>query len=417
MDVDQPAAATKPALPPAMAATAGKTVDEVWAELNKSPFFMTEMEENDETAALQALSYEGTPLENAADFKERGNECFRVRGYVDAREFYGKGVAVLVAEERKRKTETEEEQRTCQSETDDEKKTRQTEEKADDDDDDDDDDDNQTALQRHMLEALYVNRAACNLALGNHRSCYLDCAAALRLNPGNLKAYYRAARALLAVDRVRDAAEACAAGLALAPENGPLRTASADVASRTAALDARAADANARAADAARRARLVAVALAARNLPPLRASSTPPDADGLAVALVPDPDDARSALAFPTVLLYPLQLESDVIKAFVETESLQQHLAYVLPPPWDREGEYGAATDVSCYVETRHGGLLKMGKRVPLLKVLATGQVEIVDQMLRIFLLPTNKADGWVAEFKTQRAAQKGLDMTGITKG
>ncbi|RCI09731.1 hypothetical protein L249_4117 [Ophiocordyceps polyrhachis-furcata BCC 54312] len=355
MDAD-----TKPALPPAMASAAGKTVDEVWADLNKSPLFMTEMEENDDTAALQALSYEGTPLENAADFKERGNECFRVRGYVDAREFYAKGVAVLTT-------------------------TTTAADKRHDDDDDDDDNDEEKAT---MLEALYVNRAACNLELENYRSCYLDCAAALRLNPHNVKAYYRAARALLAVDRVRDAAEACAAGLVLDPDNGSLRAASAAVVGRKDALDAIARRRSARVDEAARRARLVAAALAARNVPPLRTSDRPPDADGLGIALVPDPDDPRSALAFPAVLLYPLRLESDVIKAFVETESLADHLQYVLPPPWDGEGEYGAAADVSCYVETRSGGLLKMGKRVPLLKVLATGQ-----------------ADGWVAEFKAQRTA------------
>ncbi|KAF4587448.1 tetratricopeptide repeat-containing [Ophiocordyceps camponoti-floridani] len=344
----------------------GKTVDEVWAELNKSPLFMTEMEENDDTAALQALSYEGTPVENAADFKERGNECFRVKGYVDAREFYAKGIVLLAAEEKKRTLDDDE---------------------------------------ASMLETLYVNRAACNLALGNHRSCYLDCAAALRLNRRNLKAYYRAARALLAVDRVRDAAEACAAGLTFDPENAPLKKAAVDVAARKDALEARSLETESRVARDRRRARLVAVALAARNVPPLRTSARPPDADGLAVALVPDPDDARSALAFPTVLLYPLQLESDVIKAFVETESLQDHLAYVLPPPWDQEREYG---DVTCYIETLDGGLLKMGKRVALIEVLATGKVEIVDQMLRIYVLPAGKADGWVAEFKAQKAAQSG---------
>ncbi|RDA91659.1 hypothetical protein CP533_0042 [Ophiocordyceps camponoti-saundersi (nom. inval.)] len=370
---------TKPDLPPAMASAAGKTVDEVWADLNKSPLFMTEMEENDDTAALQALSYEGTPLENAADFKERGNECFRVRGYVDAREFYAKGIAVLTAVKAVDKTDV---------------------------DDDDNDDEEEKA---NMLEALYVNRAACNLELENYRSCYLDCAAALRLNRRNVKAYYRAARALLAVDRVRDAAEACSAGLAVDPENASLRAASDAVVARKDALDAHARRLSARAQDASRRARLVAAALAARNVPPLRTSDRPPDADGLAIALVPDPDDPRSALAFPAVLLYPLRLESDVIKAFVETESLQDHLQYVLPPPWDCDGEYAAAKDVSCYIETRHGSLLKMGKRVPLLKVLATGQVEILDQMLRIFVLPTNKADTWVAEFKAQKAAEKGL--------
>ncbi|POR37201.1 Uncharacterized protein TPAR_02592, partial [Tolypocladium paradoxum] len=184
--------ATKPTLSPARNMTAGKTVDEVWAELNKSPLFMTELEENDDTAALQALSYEGSALENGADFKERGNECFKARGYVDAKEFYTKGILVLAAEERKR----------ARGEA-----TTSPEGEADSDD--------EIGRQRAMLEALYVNRAACHLGLENFRSCWLDGAAALRLNPRNVKACYRSARALLAVDRVAEADDVCARGLAL----------------------------------------------------------------------------------------------------------------------------------------------------------------------------------------------------------
>ena len=65
-----------PSRPPGLAAGHGRTVEEVLAEMNKSPLFMTTLEENDDVAALRALAYEGTPLENAGDFKERGNECF-----------------------------------------------------------------------------------------------------------------------------------------------------------------------------------------------------------------------------------------------------------------------------------------------------------------------------------------------------
>ncbi|KAJ2969765.1 hypothetical protein NQ176_g8501 [Zarea fungicola] len=82
-----PAEATKPSLPPGMALNSDKTTEEILADLEKSPLFMTELDEdNEDIMALQALSYEGSALENSADFKERGNECFKVRGFVDARE-------------------------------------------------------------------------------------------------------------------------------------------------------------------------------------------------------------------------------------------------------------------------------------------------------------------------------------------
>ncbi|PHH86265.1 hypothetical protein CDD83_10492 [Cordyceps sp. RAO-2017] len=132
--------------------------------------------------------------------------------------------------------------------------------------------------------------------------------------------------------------------------------------------------------------------------------------DGVGVALCPDPDDPRSALCFPTVLLYPLRLESDFVKAFAETETVDDHLAYVLPPPWDDAdaAEYAESAGVACYVETRDGGLLKVGKRVPLLKVLSTGRVELVDSLLRIFVVPVAKANDWVATFKADKAVRRG---------
>ncbi|KPM39796.1 hypothetical protein AK830_g6797, partial [Neonectria ditissima] len=182
---------TAPALPLAAAiakANRGKTVDEVVADLKKSPLFMTDLDDadpdNDDIAALQALAYEGTPLENGSDFKDRGNECFKIKGYADAKEFYTKGIAILSQEERKRSRGETANLLNAAAEP---------------------DSDDEIAQQRAVLESLYVNRAACHLALANYRSCWTDCAGAMRLNPGNVKAHYRSARALLAVGRIAEA--------------------------------------------------------------------------------------------------------------------------------------------------------------------------------------------------------------------
>lgn len=385
-DEAAPTEATKPDLPPAHALTSGKTVDEVWEDLNKSPLFMTDMtdlEESDDIAALKALAYEGTPLENGTDFKERGNECFKAKGYVDAKEFYTKGIAILFGEERKRRNG--EVTRNTDGEPDSEDEIRQ---------------------QREVLEVLYVNRAACHLSLSNYRSCWTDCAAALRLNPRNLKAYYRSARALLAVDRIAEADDVCARGLALDESNAALRAAADDIVKRAGELDARRKKEEERLATEKRRAMLVRAALKARGIP-TRTTPQPPEMEDVRLELVPDPDDPRSSLAFPAVLLYPLHLESDFIKAFNETQTLDDHLGYVFPLPWDREGVYTPA-GVECYVETREGGLLKMGRRVPLLKVLATGKVEVVDELVRIFVLPRAGAEAWVKEFKAKKAIERG---------
>jgi tetratricopeptide (TPR) repeat protein len=384
----QPIAAeeTKPQLPPAHAIASGKTVDEVWEDLNKSPLFMTDLdasEENDDIAALQALAYEGTPLENGQEFKERGNECFKIKNYVDAKEFYGKGIAILAGEERKRARGEQTKNQEGVIDTEEEIKN-----------------------QQETLEALYVNRAACHLSVKNYRSCWLDCAAALRLNPRNIKAYFRSARALLAVDRIEEADDVCARGLSLDESNASLRAVADDIIKRAKEIDARRKREAEREAKEKRRALLIKAALRARNIP-TRTTSQPPEMEDAGIALLPDPDDPRSTLAFPTVLLYPLHLESDFVKAFEETHSLEDHLSYIFPLPWGKEGAYTTA-GVEAFVETAQGGLLKMGKRVPLLKVLGTGKVEVVDEVVRIFVVPKDKAEAWTKEHKAKRAAEKG---------
>ncbi|KAI1096026.1 TPR-like protein [Rostrohypoxylon terebratum] len=371
-------AALLPELSPGRAMTEKKTVDEVVAELKKTPFFMTELEENDDTEALKALAYEGTPFEVGSEFKDQGNECFRAKRWADAKEFYTKGVLVLAAEERKR----------ARGETQDPAITAED-----------------IKNQRSVLESLYVNRAACHLELRNYRSCWLDCAAALRLNDKNVKAYYRSARAFLAVNRIEEADDACARGLALDENNKPLQAVAQDIVKKHSEITAKQNKEAERLAREKRREYLVKASLAARNIK-TRTTAQPPEMEDAKLQLVPDPDDPRSSLSFPAVLLYPVHLQSDFVKAFGEMESLADHLEYVFPLPWDTAKEYTLA-GVECYMETLSGGLIKVGKKVPLLKVLS-GNVEVVDEVVRFFVLPEAKAAAWVEEFKTKKAAEKG---------
>ncbi|KAI6093514.1 TPR-like protein [Hypoxylon rubiginosum] len=375
-------AAMLPELSPGRAMTSKKTVDEVVAELKATPFFMTELEENDDTEAFKALAYEGTPLEVASDFKEQGNECFRVKRWADAKEFYTKGVLVLAAEERKRAKG--------------EPNPKETQEDV--------------KSQRSVLESLYVNRAACHLELKNYRSCWLDCGAALRLNATNLKAYYRSSRAFLAVGRIEEADDACARGLALDENNGPLKAVARDIVKRSEEAAARQKKENERLMREKRRAMLIRAALKARNIK-TRTTAQPPEMEDAKLQLVPDPDDPRSTLSFPAVLLYPAHLQSDFVKAFNETDTLAEHLAYVFPLPWDAAREYTPA-GVECYMETLAGGLVKVGRKAPLLKMLSSANVEVVDEVVRLFVLPKEKAAAWVQEFKTKKAAEKGVAAT-----
>lgn len=360
------------------------------ADLNKSPLFMTDLEEdNEHLEALQALAYEGTPLENATDFKASGNEAFRERRWGDAREHYGRGVAVLTGEE-----------------------ARRAKGQPPRDNDPRGDEPAEVAAQRAVLEALHVNRAACHLELRNHRSCWLDCNAALRLNSRNLKAWYRGARALLAAGRVAEADASCAAGLAVDPDNKPLRAVAQDVAARAGAERRKVEEHERRRREEAERGAALRAALEARGIH-VRRSARPPDMGDASLELVetegaggPGGETSAAVLTFPTVLLYPAHYESDFIKAFSERESLMQHFGYVFPLPWDREGEY-SANGVECFMETTSGGLVRVGKKVTLLKVLSMDNVEVVDGVVKIYVVPKAKAEGWVKEFKAAKAKEK----------
>ncbi|KAJ5052422.1 uncharacterized protein L3040_002171 [Drepanopeziza brunnea f. sp. 'multigermtubi'] len=386
---------TTPALPPALAEIRDKSGPEMLADLNKLPLFMTDLEENDGLEALKALAYEGTPLEVAAGFKERGNESFKEKGWKDAKEFYGKGIDVLLIEVRKRqaKSKINEKSNGKGNGVEQEEAAAVVVDKE------------EVKREIAVLEACLVNRAACHLELKNYRSCTLDCGSVLRINPKNVKALYRSSKALLALDRIEEADDACARGLALDPNNKALQAVAQDLIKRHAVVAARKKKELKRAQRQRLEAVTLAAALKAREIK-TRKTAQPPEMEDAKIQLVPDPTDPTSTLTFPTVLLYPLHLESDFIKAFNEMEPLGHHLSYILPLPWDKAGEY-TPLKVECYMETVTGGLIKVGRKVPLLKVLSEGNVEIVDEVVKIFVVPKAGAEAWVKEFKMKKAAEE----------
>jgi len=376
-----------------------KSVEETAEELSKHPLFMTSLEdgateENEQLAALQALAYEGTPLENAANFKEQGNECFREKKWGDAREYYGKGVAILAQEERRRQRG---EKRKVKKEGTAKKGEEEWEEVEE--------DEETIKQERQLLETLYVNRAACHLALKNYRSCWTDCAAALRLNPKNIKAFYRSAKALLAVERVDEAEDSCRRGLELEPNNKALLEVSKEIGIVKEKIEKKRRAEEERLSKERKKKMLLKTALQARGIK-TRSTGKPPDMEDARIRLTPDELDPESSLEFPTLLLYPCHAESDFIKGFNERESLEQHFGYVFPLPWDKSGEYASNT-VECYMESVKGGLVKVGRKMSLLEVLSSGSVEVVDELVRVFVVPRGRAEQWVKEWKEAKAKRE----------
>lgn len=231
----------------------------------------------------------------------------------------------------------------------------------------------------------------------NYRSCIQDCASTLRINPSNVKAFYRSATACLALDRLPEAIDACERGLALDAQNAPLKALQTKITSRKDHIASVEKTRREREEKAASERATLKLALKARNIF-TRTTDQPPDLEDAAIKLA-NPMDPSSTITYPVILLYPIHSQSDFIKAFGETEKLGQHLEYIFPLPWDEKHEY-TVDNVEAYMETTAGGLIKVGKKILLGKVLGCGKVEILDGLVKINIVPKDKAAGWIEEFK-----------------
>ncbi|KAL2041807.1 hypothetical protein N7G274_005591 [Stereocaulon virgatum] len=377
---------TTPAMPPHMASVKSHTADEIVQMMNRTPLFMTSLEnagyedgENFELEAMRALQYEGTPSESAQGFKEQGNDMVKAKKWKDAKEFYTRGLVVL-SPNGKASLKLSHAAGDVPSTADEEAETRK---------------------ESEIEEACYVNRALCNLELKNYRSTTLDCASALRINPKNVKAFYRSSLALLALDKVAEASDACSCGLSLDPNNTALKSLKNKITDRQMALRVVQQKKQEREQRIQEEKLVLTAALRARNI---RTCTTaqPPNMEDAAIHLFPDPVSLKSTIMFPTVLLYPLHLQSDFIKAFSETDTLPQHLEYIFPLPWDEEHSY-TLQSVEYYMETGSGGLIKVGKNVSLGKVLGSDGVEILDGIVRINVVLKSEAKAWIEEMKARK--------------
>lgn len=141
-------------MPPTMARAKEIGVDELLAEMNRVPLFMTSLDETDgaegenvHLEALKALAYEGTRAEIAQNFREQGTEVIKTsKRYADAREFYSKAITAL----RNPPPEPDPEQGPSVIEIDEE-----AEEKK----------------EREIEEVCLVNRALCNLEMSSSALC------------------------------------------------------------------------------------------------------------------------------------------------------------------------------------------------------------------------------------------------------
>lgn len=221
------------------------------------------------------------------------------------------------------------------------------------------------------------------------------------MNPKNVKAYYRSATALLKLDKVPEAEDAASRGLAIDPTNKALQTIAAKVADRKAQIERIAAKRKAEEELTRKQNLVLSTALRARQIR-TRKTDQPPDMEDTRIRLVPDPLSPESSIEFPAVFLYPMDAQSDFIKSFSEMHSIVDHLDYIFPLPWDTKKEY-TINNVECFMQTVSGGLIKAGKKLPLLQILSGGKVEVVDELVRVYVVPLSKTGTFIAEMKARK--------------
>jgi hypothetical protein len=139
------------AMPPAMHSIRQYTADEVVSMLNRTPLFMTTLDEtngeggeNVELEALKALAYEGTRAEIAQNFREQGNDHARAKNWRDAKGYYDQALAALKSLNIKPQDSEESAAEIDVVELDEEK---------------------ERVKEKEVEEACYINRALCNLEL------------------------------------------------------------------------------------------------------------------------------------------------------------------------------------------------------------------------------------------------------------
>lgn len=279
--------------------------------------------------------------EIAANFKQQGNEAFKLgkKGYRDAVEFYTKGIAMKCSD---------------------------------------------TALNA----TLHVNRAAVNLELKNYRAVLNDCAEALKLDPKNVKAFYRAAKACLALGKLDEAKDAAKRGLEIEQDNAALKA-------ELDKVEAKVAEEKRKVAEKLQREREQKMAtlrlqqvLRQRNLrmrgkPKIKEAEVRLDAE-------------TNRLLWPVFFLYPEHKESDFVKAFDEADTLDEQIETMFehPAPWDKALEY-RPDNVEVYVEDADSDGKRLF-RIPtgklLVEILMSPKFIIVDGLPSFFVVPKSGA-------------------------
>ncbi|KAJ8558201.1 hypothetical protein K7X08_004967 [Anisodus acutangulus] len=192
---------------------------------------------------------------------------------------------------------------------------------------------NQNALSDAEQSILYSNRTHVNLLLGNYRRALQDAEGATKLNPSNVKALYRAAKASFSLNLLAEAKGHCEKGLQHSSSNEELKKLAKQIDIQKSEKERRDAEVSKEVSSA----KALVSAFETRGLKigkPMYQELT-----GLKKPTL----DKNNILHWPVLLLYPEVMSSDFIEEFC------------CPPlPWDKENAY-ARDAIELYYEAYAG--------------------------------------------------------------
>ncbi|KAG7845476.1 hypothetical protein KL941_003322 [Ogataea angusta] len=358
----------EPDLPPQLAELANKPTEEVMADLNRLPLFMTELDESDgaggenlHVEALKALAYEGEPDEIATNFKNQGNDCYKAKQYKNAVEYYTKGLEVG-----------------CNMD--------------------------------EINAALYLNRAACNLELKNYRRCINDAKECLKIQPKNVKALFRAAKAFLAIEKYDEAEQILQYASSLDNTSPAFKSLNKQLEDRRRLL--RELEEKKRREEEAeeRKKNNLKQAIVLRNYLSVL-SAEPAELPAGTQIHLEDPEDIETQLIIPTMVLYPTTDEFDFVNEVSELSTPGELIELVMdrPDSYFEDPKHKNFRQMEAYMETESGGLIKAGKKVTFNAILsaATPRVPLFDNVMRIYFVPRADSKTWISKWNKEAALKK----------
>ncbi|XP_071738138.1 uncharacterized protein [Rutidosis leptorrhynchoides] len=208
---------------------------------------------------------------------------------------------------------------------------------------------NQKALSDTETAIIFSNRAHVNILLGNFGRALSDSEEAIKLSPTYVKAFYRAAKASLSLNKLVEAKAFCEKGLDQDKDNEELKKLKKQIDSKI--LEKQ--EAEARVSKALSEAKDLVSAIEDRGLKIGKAMFQ--ELTGLQKPIL----DEDRILHWPVLLLYAEVMSSDFIEDFCETDMFSAHLDLMFsdgaaPLPWDKENAY-TRDSIELYYEAGSG--------------------------------------------------------------